>query len=169
MQVLVMRHGPALDRAAWHKDDALRPLSDEGTVKTCQATRGLKYLCPRVDLIATSPLLRAAQTAEVVREELSSDEVEQWPELALLIEEDADLEQLRARLRASASTCALLVGHEPGCSRLLSLLLCGRPDVLQLKWKKAAIACVEIEGERAALKWFAMPKMLRMLAQTAGR
>jgi phosphohistidine phosphatase len=127
MQVLVMRHGPALDRDDCNEDDALRPLSKPGIEKTRAAARGLKYLGARPQVLATSPLTRAVQTAQIVEEELGAP-LEVWPELALLVEEDVDLEPIRARLDASSSTCILLVGHEPGCSRLLSLLLCGHAD-----------------------------------------
>lgn len=165
-----MRHGPALEREDWHQDDALRPLSESGAVKTRAAARGLVCLCPRVDRVAASPLLRAVQTAQITREELEVEAgIEEWPELALLAEEEADLEPLRARIQASASTCILLVGHEPGCSRLLSLLLCGGADALGFQWKKAGVACLEVEGDWASLCWLASPKMLRALAQTSGR
>ena len=165
-----MRHGIALEREEWHEDDTLRPLSELGEEKTRRVARGLKRLCPRVKLIASSPLLRARQTASIAREELEvAAEVEVWPELALLAEEDADLEPLRARVQGAASTCILLVGHEPGCSRLLSLLLCGDADAMEFSWKKAGVACVELDDESVSLSWFASPKMLRALAQKAGR
>ncbi len=165
-----MRHGPALSREDWAQDDALRPLSKAGRKKTRRAARGLKYLCPRVDSIAASPLLRARQTAKIARQELEVEpETQAWPELALLLAEDAGLAPLVARLQAAASTCTLLVGHEPGCSRLLSLLLCGDTEAMRFNWKKAAVACLELEGERAVLQWLASPKLLRGLPRRAGR
>lgn len=139
-----MRHGVALERQDWAEHDATRPLSKECTDKTRRAVRGLKRLCPRVDLIASSPYLRAAQTAQIVRQELRAErEVQAWFELALMLEEDADLAPLVARLREAA----------------------------QFEWKKAGVACLEleVESEHAILHWLASPKMLRGLAQTAGR
>lgn len=170
MQVLVMRHGIALEREDWAADDTLRPLSKAGWKKARLAARGLKYLCPRIDLIAFSPLLRARQTAQVAREVLEVErEAQAWPELALLLEEDAEMEPLRARIQAAASTCVLLVGHEPGCSRLLSLLMDDDADAIAFDWKKAGVASIQIEPERVSLSWFASPKMLRALARTSGR
>jgi phosphohistidine phosphatase len=163
MQVLVMRHGPALDRAGWEENDAARPLSADGIDKTRLAARGLKHLGIRPQVLAASPLVRAIQTAQIVEAELGAP-LEVWPELAALVEEDADLEPIVARATAQASTCVLLVGHEPGCSRLLSLLLCGDAEALAFNWKKAGVACLE-DG---ALLWFATPKMLRGLAQASG-
>ena len=170
MQVLVMRHGIAVEREDWQQDDALRPLSEPGEEKTRRVARGLKRLRPRVKRIASSPLLRARQTASIAREELEvAAEVEVWPELALLAEEDADLEPLRTRIQGAASACILLVGHEPGCSRLLSLLLCGDADAIEFSWKKAGVAWLQVEAEDAILRDFLAPKTLRNLARKAGR
>ena len=142
--------------------------------KTRSAARGLGCLCPRVDRIASSPLLRAVQTADIAREELESKrEVEIWPELALLAQHEADLMPLRARIVEAAKTCGclLLVGHEPGCGYLLSLLLCGQENMTEFNWKKAGVASAQVnaQGHLGSLDWFASPKMLRALAtQTSG-
>jgi phosphohistidine phosphatase len=69
MKVLIIRHAIAEERddfARTGKDDRLRPLTDEGRKKMKQAARGLKALVPEIDLLATSPLTRAAQTAAVL-------------------------------------------------------------------------------------------------------
>lgn len=158
-----MRHGIAIERAQG-EDAAGRTLSRKGWRKTSRVVRGLKRLCPRLDAIASSPLTRAMQTAQAVDEDIPAP-YEVWPELALMLEEDADLAPLVARLQASASICILLVGHEPGCSRLTSLLMCGHADAMTFEWKKAGVACLKLEGERAILQWLASPKMLRALAQ----
>ncbi len=69
MQLLLIRHAIAEEREDFTKtgkDDRLRPLTDGGRKKMKQAARGLKGLVPRIDLLATSPLTRAAQTGAIV-------------------------------------------------------------------------------------------------------
>lgn len=169
MQVLVMRHGIAVERDDRPESDITRPLTEEGERKTRLAARGLGCLRPNVDLIASSCTERTLQTAAIAREELEVERaIESWNELHFLEDEDADLEPLRARILATASACLLLVGHEPGCSRLLSLLTCGEADALVMDWKKAGVAWLQVEAEGAILRDFLAPKTLRNLARKAG-
>ena len=69
MKLLLIRHAIAEEREDFEKtgkDDRLRPLTDEGRKKMKQAARGLKEVVPHVDLLATSPLTRAAQTGAIL-------------------------------------------------------------------------------------------------------
>ena len=71
MHIVIVRHGIAEDREASNRaapDDALRQLTKEGRQKMRKAAKGLKRILPALDLIATSPLMRAAQTAEILAE-----------------------------------------------------------------------------------------------------
>ena len=78
MKLLVIRHGPAGDREAWAtegRDDRLRPLTPDGKKEMRQVAKGLRTLIPGIDLIATSPLVRAAQTAEIVAKQYATESV----------------------------------------------------------------------------------------------
>src|SRR5262249_31041428 len=69
MKLLLIRHAIAEERedfARTGKDDRLRPLTDEGRKRMKQAARGLLETLPEIDLLATSPLTRAAQTGAIV-------------------------------------------------------------------------------------------------------
>lgn len=69
MKLLVIRHAIAMDRDAFHKinaDDGQRPLTSDGIRKMKKNALGLQRLCPHIDVLATSPLVRAVQTAEIV-------------------------------------------------------------------------------------------------------
>ncbi|MGH7674557.1 MAG: SixA phosphatase family protein, partial [Gemmatimonadales bacterium] len=69
MQLLIVRHAIAQDRdehATSGQDDSLRSLTREGRVKMRQAAKGLHRLVKTLDVLATSPLARAAQTAEIL-------------------------------------------------------------------------------------------------------
>src|SRR2546425_10414645 len=69
MQLLVVRHGIAVERDEWareHSDDTDRPLTGEGKKKMKEWAKGLRALLPRLDGGATSPLTRAMQTAGIL-------------------------------------------------------------------------------------------------------
>ena len=165
MKVLLMRHGIAVERDKWRDADELRPLTQQGIQRTRQVLQSLKHLESRLDLIACSPLTRAAQTAALAGE-IYQREIETWPEL-----ENADFAALANRLPLQSTLGPiLLIGHEPGLSRFAAQLLGGRADSfkadgLQLDFKKAAICALEVDfvRESASLLWFAPPRLLRKL------
>ena len=69
MKLLLLRHAIAEEQADFArtgKDDRLRPLTEEGRKKMKQNAKGLREIVPDIDLLATSPLTRAAQTAAIV-------------------------------------------------------------------------------------------------------
>ena len=70
MKVLLVRHAIAVDRDTPGISDHLRPLTEEGAARFRKTARSLADLLTP-DLLLTSPLLRAKQTAEI----LSA----QWP------------------------------------------------------------------------------------------
>ena len=73
MNLYILRHGLAADRdSAKYPDDRLRPLTRKGIAKMRREAAGMNALNIRPDLIITSPLLRAVQTADIVRSELAA-------------------------------------------------------------------------------------------------
>ena len=69
MKLLVIRHAIAEDREVWARtslDDGERPLTARGVDRMEQAARGLRRMVEKLDAIATSPLVRAMQTARIV-------------------------------------------------------------------------------------------------------
>lgn len=171
MRLLLMRHGIAADVGGSIRTDEERPLTEEGRQKTAEIAAGLLASGERIGLIATSPLLRAMQTAEIMRAACTEAKgqpkprLETWPEL-----EHADAAALRKHLgKLKAPTSALLVGHEPGMSRFAAQLLTGSPTGLSLEFKKAGICALELPDPpgqpdaRATLLWHATPKQLRRI------
>src|SRR5919198_800917 len=71
MQLYFLRHGEA-DWPGWTKPDDERPLTDFGKKEARQLAKFLDRLKVKPNLILTSPLPRASQTAEVAAEELKA-------------------------------------------------------------------------------------------------
>ena len=76
----LIRHGIAEERGDY-EDDTQRPLTDEGRKKTKQVAKRLYDLGLRFDLLQTSPLVRAQQTADIFTD-LFAIPVQQSSELA---------------------------------------------------------------------------------------
>src|SRR5437879_13751146 len=67
MELLIVRHAIAEEPETWvPRDDDLRPLTDDGKKKMKEAAKGLQSLVPKLDVLASSPLTRAMQTAAIL-------------------------------------------------------------------------------------------------------
>src|SRR5687768_14745129 len=125
MNLLVIRHGIAEDREVWAQTgepDDRRPLTKKGVRRMRRAAKGLHRILPRLDLLATSPLTRAVQTAEVV--------AKRYGELAVMVVDDLQPERPFPALlewvrRLDDVNTAAIVGHEPHLSGFVSWLLTG--------------------------------------------
>lgn len=163
--VYIMRHGIAEDRSA-DGSDAERRLTDEGRKKVLGAARGLRSLGVNPDVILSSPLPRAMETATLAASvfELGVD-VETC--IALGGEEEASA--VVAELAGHRGVGSImLVGHQPQLGEIASFLLTGSPSVVPLPFKKGSVAAIEVEGlpprSSGWLLWFSTPKQLRGLA-----
>lgn len=166
MRLLLIRHAIAEERedfARTGKDDRLRPLTDEGRKKMRQAARGLRGQVPEIDLLATSPLTRAAQTGAIVDSVYGGLKVVEIEELAPDTTPAAFLLWLRQRKEGTIAA----IGHEPSLGQILSWLLTGTERHL-LSFRKGGACLLELPGEVAAgtatLLWALTPAQLRQLA-----
>lgn len=163
MRLLVVRHGAAEDKdefARTGRADDLRPLTADGKRDMREGARGLRNVVPKIDVLATSPLIRAIETAEVLgaayeREHVVVDELR--PESPY-----ADLARW-ARQHAKRDVVAI-VGHEPHLSGLVSWLLAGSSTTF-VDLKKGAACLIEIDktpsAASAMLLWSMTPRQLR--------
>jgi phosphohistidine phosphatase len=167
MDCILFRHGIAVDPKDWTGKEDLRPLTPDGRKKTRNAAAGL---C-RLDLAPThlwsSPLTRAVQTAELLRQALQLHH-----EIRLLDElrSDAPPELLLPLLQAiPAESCLICVGHEPHLGALASVMLFGKSNG-GLSLKKAGACLIHFDERpkagRGTLGWWLMPSQLRSLAKT---
>jgi len=167
MKLYLMRHGVAALRGdpAW-PDDRERPLTDDGQRKVRQAARGLLALDVRLDLVLTSPLLRARQTASTVAKVLGLRASQLRETGALRPGEPLDV-ILRELAPEPPQSAVLLVGHEPDLSHLAGVLLAGGEPPIDMPFKKACLCLVEVRNmppsERATLHFLLQPAQLRAL------
>lgn len=167
MQLLVIRHAIAEERETFARTgqgDDLRPLTAEGRRRMRRAARGLRRAVPRIAVLAASPLVRAAQTAEVVARAYGLPEWDTWAELAPGAPPGMLLDRLRS-LHVQGGPVAV-VGHEPDLGEMVSWFLSGHARSF-LEMKKGSACLLELDGppdpERARLLWHLAPAHLRRL------
>ena len=167
MSVLVylMRHGIAAEPTPG-MNDADRALTAEGVRKTTRVAVGLGKLGAKPDLILSSPLRRAEETARLVADVLTPHaSVELYPALAGGFSAADVVKGLRPHRQARE---LLLVGHQPDLGDLASYLLTGSASLVPLPFKKAGVAAITLASvpPRSAglLEWFLTPGQLRAIA-----
>jgi phosphohistidine phosphatase len=162
MQLLIIRHAIAEDPAA-HANDSERPLTAKGVERMRQGAMGLKRLVPRVDVLATSPLRRARQTAAIVQDALDAPKPMMRDELAPGHAPAALADWLGFLPPAGV---VAIVGHEPHLSELVGWLTTGEAISL-IELKKGGACLLGIEGGPraggATLQWLLSPRQLRLL------
>jgi phosphohistidine phosphatase len=166
MIILLIRHGPAgkADPAQW-PDDGLRPLTRRGERRTLLAAHGLKRIVPALDVLATSPLTRAVDTARIVAEVYGIRDVQTLEPLAPGGAERRILEFLK---RNAASAVVAMVGHEPDLGRLAASLLVGTGALPLKKAGACGLRCDDAIAPAAAeLLWWLPPAILRRLGRRA--
>ena len=162
MRLLIIRHATAVPSGTPGIADDDRPLTPKGKARFRAAAKGLARMTPRPDVLLTSPLPRARQTAEIAGRA--------WKRLAPRIEPALASGRLEAIVAALAkeprdSTVAI-VGHEPVLAGLLARLV-GAPRGEPFAFKKGGAALVDLpDGPLAGgrLIWFVKPRILRDLS-----
>jgi phosphohistidine phosphatase len=171
MQLLVIRHAIAEDKEVFARsgrDDDLRPLTENGRDKMRRAARGLREVAPPVSVLATSPLVRARETAEIVMPALSIERAETVEALR----PDGDYDELLTWLREQSTDdegdAIAIVGHEPQLSGFVTWLMSATSSS-RVELKKGGACLLDLSDEpragKAVLRWALTPSQLRRLGE----
>jgi phosphohistidine phosphatase len=152
MKLFFLRHGEA-DWPNWTKPDNERPLTERGRNEMKRVAKFLERLKLVPDVILTSPLPRASQTAEIVGKRLG---IELQIESALA--HGFNIERLRRLLAKRDAECIMIVGHEPEFSEIIGELTGGKTKI-----SKAGVALLEINRSctSGTLLWLFPPKFAK--------
>jgi phosphohistidine phosphatase len=162
MKVYFVRHATASNKSGWTQDDDLRPLTRAGRKRFCSAATamiGVGALHP--DLIVTSPLVRARQTADLLAQALADKTpIVEDPRLG----HQFDCVRFSAILAENAEVRALaIVGHNPSFAGVLSVVTGG----LDVDVRKGSVALIEIDDITdpvGRLMWLAPPSLFALTA-----
>ncbi|MCC7125464.1 MAG: phosphohistidine phosphatase SixA [Acidobacteria bacterium] len=165
LELYLVRHAIAAERGPKYPDDRLRPLTADGIRRFKESVRGLAELGVHVDIVLTSPLTRAEQTATLLADGLTKGRIPVQ-----------EVEALAPGGRANAITDAIaraarkhariaLVGHQPDLGELAARLLGARGEI---EFRKGAVCAIDVDGATPAgpgtLRWLLPPRVLRRLA-----
>jgi phosphohistidine phosphatase len=170
MNLLVIRHAIAEDKEAFAKtgrNDDLRPLTEDGRSKMRRGAQGLRAIVGRAAVLASSPLVRARETAEIVAPTLGVARVEMVEALRPDQSFDEMVKWLRSRdVPNDNDRIVAVVGHEPHLSGLVTWLMTGS-DESRLELKKGGACLLHFDGEPGkgdgTLRWLLTPSHLRDL------
>jgi len=190
VEIYILRHGKAEERPSGISSDAKRRLTESGRSEMEQIASGIAALGIRPDRIISSPLVRARETAEIVRGRLllerdsgrSPARVGIWQEL----KPESDVLGAHGRLAAMApDSGVMLVGHEPHLSSLASSMITRRsgrteardrrayadaPDAA-INLKKGGLAIIRANADARVMRGFlrslVTPKQLRLCRRAA--
>jgi len=145
MLLLLIRHANASERdpERW-PDDRDRPLIDKGRKTQRKVSRALGKLGLVPTRVLTSPWTRAAQTAEILIEELGLGA----PAIAI---------------EALATTPDLVRLHSPWMEDLAAVLLTDSPAGLRIDFPKSGVMGIDVERPAAGageLRFLIRPKMV---------
>lgn len=166
MIVFFVRHASAGTPRDNPKLDEKRPLDKQGIQDCAYIGRVLASLNVRVDLIISSPLKRAIQTASLVGNEIGYDaKIVLTPALRPEATYSAFLQMLEERRSEEA---VMVVGHEPNFSDFLGGLISEPEAPASINLKKGAVARVDMNHRRGELRWILTPKVVRALFEVTG-
>jgi phosphohistidine phosphatase len=165
LELYIVRHAIAAEPGPKYPDDRTRPLTAEGIKRFKETVRGLVSLDVELDVILTSPLVRAEQTAALLRDGMKkpppvevNEALAPGGKFATLV--DAVTRQVRRHRRRVA-----LVGHQPDLGDVTARWLGARG---QVEFRKGAVCALEVDGATpggpATLRWLLPPRVLRRLA-----
>ncbi|MHB8536163.1 MAG: SixA phosphatase family protein [Sulfuricaulis sp.] len=166
MLILLVRHAKAEPRpllALGPKRDSRRPLSDAGRQRMRRAAKTLHRLVPAVDVLVSSPLARARETAEIIARRYDAMPI---VDLASLSPGSSERELLDWLHEQQTDATVVLVGHEPDLGLFASWLLCGKK--LPFAPLRKGGACLIRFAETptpgtGVLEWWLTPKLLDKL------
>ena len=127
-----------------------------------QAAAGLATVIPKIDVLLSSPLLRASQTAEIV-----ADEYHCKIEMTDTLLPDGDPETALGMLKGRSEQTIGLVGHEPHLSSFITFVLAGKRESF-IDLKKGGACLIEVESVtpcNATLQWLLTRRELGRLGE----
>jgi len=161
MVIYFLRHASAGQKHFSNPvNDEKRPIDKIGETQSHDVGRALAYIGVTANVIISSPLTRAMQTADIVAQEIGYEEK--------IVQDDAlrpeaSFEQFKALLaRHKDKPAIMVVGHDPSMTEFVNRVLSGGPPMATIEMKKGGVAKVEKELRRpAVLRWLMTPKVVQ--------
>ena len=165
MIIYFLRHASAGEHLANPKKDEKRALDKEGIEQCGYVGRALAALEAQVDVVVSSPLKRATQTASLVGNEMG---YEGKLQIETGLRPEATFSDFRKLVEKYARQEAIMVvGHNPNLSQFLGAIISDSGCEASVELKKGAVAKVEMRRSTGTLQWCLTPKLVRALYAAA--
>ena len=165
MIIYFVRHASAGQHLSNPKKDEKMPLDADGIEQCGFIGRALAALNVPPDVIVSSPLKRATQTASLIGNEIGYDSKLQ---LEAAMRPEASFADFRRMLdKYTRHEAIMLVGHNPSITDFLARMIAKSGCEALIDFKKGAVARLETERRAATLNWFITPKMAREIQASA--
>lgn len=170
MYLYIVRHAIAEEReefARKNQEDSLRPLTIKGKKRMQKVINKFKNELKELDLIVTSPFVRAKQTAQLIADIVGKPKIVESAELVPHAPAQAFVRWLKSEGKSKKRV--LIVGHEPHLSTLASYILSGKEGESFIELKKSSISLIEtgnfeeMTPSKASLLWLISPKLVEKL------
>jgi phosphohistidine phosphatase len=164
MELFILRHGEAGQRSGSSAGDRKRPLTSTGKLEISEIAKALKIIGLKFDLILTSPLKRAYDTATIVSKVFNIvNKVQVWDELA---PEGHKTDLYRKISELKEEYIVLMVGHQPLLGEIANdMIHSGKSSPCNLDLKKGGIIRIRLltrsNVPRGELRWLMSPGLLR--------
>jgi phosphohistidine phosphatase len=161
MDLYIVRHAWAADRddPRWPEDD-LRPLTEQGRERFTQVVKKLAGRGMTPEIIATSPLVRCVETAQLLSAGMGRIKIVELDALR----PGSDVAELLKWTQRQAGKHQQIawVGHAPDVDRLAAAMI-GQGDSL-IRFAKGSIAAIRFDGPPVLgdgqLQWLVTAKVL---------
>ncbi len=167
MNLYIVRHAIAVERGTpGFEDDSQRPLTDTGRKKMKKIVKGLQQLKMDLDVILSSPYVRARDTATILAKEFNRKDKVAFSDNLI---PPGNFESLIQEIHQNYNVNNLaLVGHEPMLSSLVSWLTTGNTD-MKVELKKGGVVYLTTDNlyqnGRATLVWLLTPALMAKLSK----
>ena len=168
-----MRHGCAGNRLSDPMKDTKRQLTVSGKKEVVEIAKSLKKLGVNFNVIISSPLTRAFQTAKIIAKEYNlTEQIEQSEEL----KPNGSKDYLSNKLsKLNIDSVILIVGHEPYLSSMINDIISNNADTDRnyntnhnnIVLKKAGLSRIKITSTvpklKGELRWLLTPRILKKI------
>ena len=148
--------------------DEKRPIDKIGEQQSHDVGRALAFIGVTANVIISSPLTRAVQTANIVAQEIGYEE-----KIVLddALRPEATFEQFKALLnRHKDKPAIMVVGHDPSMTEFVNRVLSGGAPAGRDRDEEGGVAKVEKELRRpAVLRWLMTPKVVQRIQRSSAK
>lgn len=148
--------------------DEKRPIDKMGEEQSHDVGRALAAIGVSVNVIISSPLARAMQTAAIVSQEIGHEE-----KLVLddALRPEATFDKFKGLVNRYQDKAAIMVvGHDPSMTDFVNRVLSGGRPLSAIEMKKGGVAKVETDVRRnAVLKWCMPPKIVQKIQRASAK